>query len=258
MPPRMENYAELVPLLASVLALPLWDPESISQVLGTSLTATEARTQQLRCFLGGATRFFSRLELDHPVYGGRLGWTIHITPTPSPPADPVSALRPLLPPDAKIGLVGAPTPGSRGPIPSRHSRSTQAAGGLLSFGLEGADFRGIQSLVSVKMSRPPPEFPPDYYGLNQFRTFAIQQPPDGGYEIERLDSGQTSLQIAPLELKDRKLRISFTSKDPFINEPFAQELIRAKLLDEFLERRFSDQADQLIFANLELGTTTVV
>jgi hypothetical protein len=250
----MEEYAQLVSLVSTLLAMPHWDPESVSRALGSRLAPIEARTAKLRCYAADAAGPSTRFELDHPVYGGRTGWTIDITPVRVPPADPLVVLAPVLTKEAQMKLSGPPTPGSAGPTVFRHTRAMSRDGRELIFSFEGPNLQGPQVLTGITLRRPHPMFAPDVYALQRFRAVSMQQAPGFAFAIEHKEGERSALRVQELKQEGHTLRITYVIDDPFLDEQLAHELIRYTLLDEHLEQRFHGKVDRLVFVNAALGT----
>jgi hypothetical protein len=255
---RMDNYAQLVSLVSALLALNHWNPEGVSQVLGTKLVAVEARTPKLRCYAADGFGAVSRLTLDHPVYGGQLGWTIRITPVPGPAADPLVALGGILPSDAKMQLSGAPTPGSAAPHLIRHTRTVRDDGRDIVFSFEGPSLKSPQVLTGITLRRPHPNIGPTVYAADRFRAVSIPQSAGTSFIIEHRDGERAAVRVLELKQEGRAMRIKYASEDPFIDEELARALIRRKLLEEHLEHRYHGKVDRLVFENAEMGTVVEV
>lgn len=75
----------------------------------------------------------------------------------------------------------------------------------------------------------------------------------GYYMIERREDGETVVRVPRLELRERTLEIDYEIVGDGIDDTDARRLVRIALLDVYLDRTYSGEADQIRWREIDSG-----
>lgn len=110
---------------------------------------------------------------------------------------------------------------------------------------DGAAMRGCRlELVGAGPLEDPP------IDASGYEAVYTDRAKGGYYLIERREDGETVVRVRRLELRDRTLEIDYEIVGDGLDDEDARRLVRIALLDVYLDRTYSGEADQIRWREL--------